>query len=674
MAVTVAAIIVVMIVPIPFVLLDLLMTLSIAVSLVIMMVTIYLANPLEISVFPALILVTTLFRLALNVASTRLILLYGNNFNGKVIIAFGDFVLGGNYVVGIVIFVILYLVQVKVITAGSGRIAEVAARFTLDAMPGKQLAIDADLNNGLIDEKEATKRREELARQADFYGAMDGAAKFVRGDVTAGMFITAINVIGGFFIGVIQLKIPWQEAASIYTKFTIGDGLIAQIPSLLISMASGLVVTRAASKENLGSELTAQLLMRPKPLLIASGVLTVLAFMGLPTLPFLTLAGIIFGFWYVLDKNQKTKQAIQAEVAEENVKKSKDEVTPENVEELLQVDPIELEIGYGLIMLVDTGQGGNLLDRITLIRRQCAMELGFIVPPIRIRDNMKIKGNNYVIKIKGTEVAQGEVMPDQLLAMDVGLAKGELPGVATREPAFGLNAYWVQPALKDKAESLGYTVVEAASVLSTHLTEIVKRYAYELVTRQEVKNILDTIKKKSPAVVDEVVPSIVTIGEILKVIKNLLKEKVSIRNMVTILETLADYAPLTKDIDTLTEYVRHALSRTISKQYESGENKLRVLTLDPQLEEYIAASIKRTEHTSYLAIEPQKAQEMLMTIAKEVEKVVKRGEQPVILCSPQIRNHLKKFTERQIPNLVVLSFNEIAPEMELESQGMVASL
>lgn len=673
-AIAVAAIVVVMIVPIPFIMLDMLMTISIAASLIVLMVTLYLDNPLEISIFPALILLLTLFRLAINVASTRLILLHGDKFDGKLIISFGNFVLGGNYVVGIVVFVILYIVQVKVITAGSGRIAEVAARFTLDAMPGKQLAIDADLNNGIIDEKTAEARRDELSREADFYGAMDGSSKFVRGDVTAGIFITAINVVGGFFIGVFQMKIPWQEAANIYTKFTIGDGLISQIPSLLISIAAGLVVTRAASKENLGTEISAQLLGRSKPLLLTACLMVSLAFLGLPTMPFLTLALIMFGIWFLVEKDAKQKAVTLEGTTEAKNEKESETKAGEKVEELLQVDVMELEIGYGLITLVDTSKGSNLLDRITAIRRQCAVDLGFIVPPIRIRDNMKLKGNAYAIKIKGTEVVTGELMPDQLLAMDVGMAQGELPGIATKEPAFGLDAYWIQEALQDRAESLGYTVVEASSVLSTHLTEIVKKYAYELVTRQEIKNILDTLKKKSPAVVDDVVPTIVTIGEILKVVKNLLREKVSIRDMVTILETLADYAPLTKDIDTLTEYVRHALSRTISRQYQTADNKMRVLTLDPQLEEYLAASVKRTEHAAYLAVEPQKAQEILLTLGREVEKVVKRGEQPIVLCSPQIRNQLKKFTERQFDNLVVLSFNEIAPEMELESQGMVASV
>ena len=586
-ALGIAMVIVVMIIPIPFMVLDLLMTLSIAIALIVMMVTIYLDNPLEISVFPALILIFTLFRLSLNVASTRLILLHGDKFEGKLIRSFGDFVLGGNYAVGIIIFLILYIVQVKVITSGAGRISEVAARFTLDALPGKQLAIDADMNNGLIDESEATRRREELTREADFYGAMDGASKFVRGDVSAGIFITGINIIAGFFIGVIQLKIDWKEAANIYTTFTVGDGLISQIPSLLISIASGLVVTRAASEKNLGQELSGQLLMRPKPLAIASGVMGVLAFVGLPTLPFLVLSAGTGTIWFLLRKAEKDRGGVPVIDPKEKGEKAgttaggeepPEDEGVENVAELLQVDPVELEIGYGLIAMVDTAQGGNLLDRITLIRRQCALELGFIVPPIRIRDNMKLKSNEYVFKIKGTEVTQGEIMPDSLLAMDVGMASAELPGIPTREPAFGLNAYWIQEGLKEKAESSGYTVVEAASVLSTHITEILKQHAYELVTRQEVKNILDTIKKKTPAVVDDVVPTIVTVGEVQKVIKNLLKEKVSIRNMVTILETLADYAPLTKDIDTLTEYVRHSLSRSISKQYQTDDQKMKVLT------------------------------------------------------------------------------------------------
>jgi flagellar biosynthesis protein FlhA len=670
-AIAIASIIVVMIVPIPFPLLDLLMTFSIALSLIVLMATIYLQTPLELSVFPSLLLVSTLFRLSLNVASTRLILLHGNNFEGKLIKAFGDFVLGGNYVVGIVIFVIIFLVQIKVITAGSSRIAEVAARFTLDAMPGKQLAIDGDLNNGIIDEKEAQKRREEISRQADFFGAMDGASKFVRGDVTAGIMITAINIVGGFFIGIVQLGMPWQRAAQVYTILTVGDGLISQIPSIIISIAAGLIVTRAAAEENLGYDLTKQLFNKPRGLLIAAIMLFALAFMGLPTLPFLFFGGLVFATYLMLrkknagdDEEDESLGAADEEVPEE----------PENIVDLLQEDPMELEIGYGLISLVDTAQGGTLLDQITIMRKKSALEIGVVVPPIRVRDNLKLKPNEYSIKIKGVEVARGELMVDYLLAINSGLAEGSLPGIPTQEPACGLPAVWINESLKQKAENYGYTVVESTLVLSTHLSELIRKYAYELISRQEVKNILESVKKRTPAVVEDIVPNIVTIGELQKVLKNLLRERIPIRNITTILETLADYAPYTKEADILTEYVRHALARTISKQYQNGEGKMKVLTLDPRLEEFLAGSIKKTEHTAYLAIEPKKAQAILNQIAVEAEKVANLGEQPIILCSPQVRSHLKKFTERQIPQMVVLSYNEIAQEIELEAQGVVAAV
>lgn len=670
-AFAIASIIVVMIVPIPFPLLDLLMTFSIALSLVILMATIYLQTPLELSVFPSLLLVSTLFRLSLNVASTRLILLHGNRFEGKLIKAFGDFVLGGNYVVGIVIFVIIFLVQIKVITAGSSRIAEVAARFTLDAMPGKQLAIDGDLNNGIIDEKEAQKKREELSRQADFFGAMDGASKFVRGDVTAGIMITGINIVGGFFIGIVQLGIPWQRAAQVYTILTVGDGLISQIPSIIISIAAGLIVTRAAAEENLGYDLTKQLFNKPRGLLIAAIMLFALAFMGLPTLPFLFLGGLVFTAYFILRKKEADSDDDEAHTgaAEDEVPEE-----PENIIDLLQEDPMELEIGYGLISLVDTSQGGTLLDQITIMRKKSALEIGVVVPPIRVRDNLKLKPNEYSIKIKGVEVARGELMVDYLLAINSGLAEGSLPGIPTKEPACGLPGVWINESLKQKAENYGYTVVESTVVLSTHLSELIRKYAYELLSRQEVKNILESVKKRTPAVVEDIVPNIVTIGELQKVLKNLLRERIPIRNITTILETLADYAPYTKEADILTEYVRHALARTISKQYQNGDGKMKVLTLDPRLEEFLAGSIKKTEHTAYLAIEPKKAQSILNQIALEAEKVAQLGEQPIILCSPQVRSHLKKFTERQIPQMVVLSYNEIAQEIELEAQGVVAAV
>lgn len=677
-AVGVAAIIVVMIIPIPFVMLDLLMTFSIGLSLIVLMATIYLSDPLEMSSFPALLLVSTLFRLSLNVASTRLILLNGNNFEGKLIKTFGDFVLGGNYVVGIVIFVIIFIVQTKVITAGAGRISEVAARFTLDAMPGKQLAIDADLNNGLITEEEAKQKREDLARQADFYGAMDGSSKFVKGDVSAGIMITSINIIGGFFIGIVQLGIPWQKAAEIYTILTVGDGLISQIPSIITSVASGLIVTRAAAEDNLGTDLTKQLFFRPKALLIASGVMTSLAFLGLPTIPFIMLGGSGLAFWYLLKKDVKPKETedelLPDGTAADGGAGAEAPSTEAQLEDLLQEDVMELEIGYGLISLVDSVQGGNLLDRITLIRKQLASELGVVVPPIRIRDNMRLKPNQYSIKIKGVSVCSGDLMPDHVMAMNAGFAEGELAGIPTEEPAFGMPAVWIKESMRANAESMGYTVVDPTSILATHLTEIIKKYSYELISRQEVKNILDAVKKRSPAVVEDVVPNMVTIGDIQKVLKNLLKERIPVKNMTTILETLADYAQYTKEAEILTEYVRHALARTISRIYQSEDGKMRVLTLDPRLEEFLAASIKKTERASYLAVEPKKAQQILKTISDHVQKVLNTGDQPIVLCSPQVRGHLKKFTERQIPNLVILSYNEVAPEIELESQGVVAAV
>ncbi len=672
-AIGVAAIIVVMIVPIPFFLLDLLMTFSIALSLIILMATIYLQNPLELSVFPALLLVSTLFRLSLNVASTRLILLYGDKFDGKLIRAFGEFVLGGNYVVGIVIFVIIFLVQVKVITAGAGRIAEVAARFTLDTMPGKQLAIDNDLNNGVITEDEARKRREELAREADFFGAMDGASKFVKGDVSAGIMITGINIVGGFFIGIVQLGIPWQKAAETFTILTVGDGLISQIPSIITSIAAGLIVTRAAAEENLGYDLTSQLFARPKGLLIASMILAVLAFLGLPTVPFLILSGIVFVLYKVLSKNIE-KDIEPGSDEEVEISEEEGEDAADNIADLLLDDPMEIEIGYSLVPLVDVSQGGTFLDQITMARQTLAMELGLVVPPIRVKDNMKLKNNAYSIKIKGIEVAGGELMPNHYLAMDVGLSEGKLDGIPTKEPTFGMPAYWIDDAMKQHAENTGYTVVEPTLVLATHLKETIRRYAYELLNRQEVKNIIESVKKRMPAVVEDIIPNIVTIGELQKVLKNLLKERIPIRNMTTILETLADYAVYTKDTDVLTEYVRHALARTITKMYQGDDGKIRVLTLDPRLEEFVAASIKRTEHTTYLAIEPKKQQAIMNRIAQEVERVAAMGEVPIILCSSQIRMHLRKLTERSMPQLVILSYNEIAPEVEIETQGVVAGV
>ncbi|WP_425060873.1 Flagellar biosynthesis protein FlhA [Sporomusa carbonis] len=666
-AVAIITIVVMMIIPLPALLLDLLLTLNITLALIIVMVAIYNVEPLEFSVFPSLLLITTLFRLALNVSSTRLILLDGHA--GEVIAAFGNFVVGGNAVVGFIVFIILIIIQFIVITRGAERVAEVAARFTLDAMPGKQMSIDADLNAGLISDKEARERRKNIQREADFYGAMDGASKFVKGDAIAAIIIIVINIVGGFVIGMLQRNLDVVQALHTYTLLTVGEGLVNQIPALLISTATGIVVTRAASEANLGKDITSQIITNPRVFFIASGVLAILGIIPeLPGIPFFLLSIITGGIGYALIKTQQSE--VQMEMSQQEEKEKAEVRKPENIVSLLQVDPMELEIGYSLIPLVDVSQGGDLLDRVVMIRRQCALELGLIVPTIRIRDNIQLKPNVYVIKLKGIEIARGELMLDHFLAMDSGSVFETVPGIETVEPAFGLPALWIQEAYREQAELAGYTVVDPVSVLATHLTEIIKLHAAEILGRQEVQTLIESVKQNNTAVVDELTPNLMSLGEIQKVLGNLLREKVSIRDLVTIFETLADYAQLTKDTEILTEYVRHALARQISRQFVNN-NILTCLTVDPQLENTIVNSVQRTEQGSYVGLEPQMVQAVIKSLTNELPKLTNMGYQPVVLTSPGARLYFRKLTERVAPNLAVLSYAELEAKTEVQALGMV---
>ncbi|MCG0274570.1 MAG: flagellar biosynthesis protein FlhA [Thermosediminibacteraceae bacterium] len=664
-----AAVIVVimMVIPLPTTLLDILLSFNITFSLIILLVAMNIENPLNFSTFPTLLLIATIFRLALNVSSTRLILL--NGYAGRVIEAFGNFVIRGNVLVGFIIFLIIVIIQFIVITRGAERVAEVAARFTLDAMPGKQMSIDADLNSGLITEAEARQRRMNIQKEADFYGAMDGASKFIKGDAIAGIIITVINIIGGLITGVVFQGLDAMTAVNRYALLTVGDGLVTQIPALLVSTATGIVVTKAASEGNLGEELIKQLLYYPKVHLMASGLLIFFAIIpGLPDLPFLVLAAI---FGYIgfsmqrASKNESLKeQEIQRERELEEMRK------PENLLAMMQVDPIEVEFGYNLIPLADVNQGGDLLDRVVMIRRQCAMDLGMIVPMVRLRDNIQLKPNEYVIKIKGVEAARGELKVDNYLVMNPAGGPIEIEGIDTREPAFGLPAKWITPDKKEKAEMLGYTVVDSASVLATHLTEVIKAYAHELIGRQDVKNILDSLKEQYPSLIEELVPKVLTLGEIQKVLSNLLKENVPIRDMVTILEALGDYSTLTKDTDLLTEYVRQRLRRVITHRF-IGDKKAKVITLDRDLEELILNSVSQTENGVYISIEPSTVQKIISSLVENINQVTRRGLQPVVLTSPLVRRYFRRIIEHSLPNIPVLSYGEIDPSVEVMSVGTV---
>ena len=673
MAIGVIGMLVVMVIPIPTFMLDIFLSFNITFSVVVLLVAMYTLKALEFSVFPSLLLLATLLRLSLNVASTRLILLHGNEgvgAAGQVIRAFGSFVVGGNYVVGMVVFLILVIINFVVITKGATRIAEVAARFTLDAMPGKQMSIDADLNAGLITDIEAKTRRAEISQEADFYGAMDGASKFVRGDAIAGIVITLVNILGGLVIGVLQQGMSVSTAAQNYTLLTIGDGLVSQIPALIVSTAAGLVVTRAASDSHLGNDMISQLTGQPRAVAIASGVLILFGFIpGLPTFPFIMLGCLAGGVAYMTFEGKKAVM-VKDEEEKESVEKEKG---LEKVEELLPLDLLELEVGYGLIPLVDTEQGGELLERVKSIRRQFALEMGMIIPPMHIRDNLQLKPNQYSIIIKGVEVAGGELMPGYYLAMNPGDVKAEIEGIPTKEPTFGIPALWIGEKDKEKAQIAGYTVVDLSTMIATHISEILKTHACELLGRQEVQSLLDNLALNHPKVVEELVPNLLSLGGVQKTLQNLLKEQVSIRDLLSIVETLADYAPITKNVDILTEYVRQRLARSITKQYKTPEGDIPLMTLDAEIEELVNNAIQHTEHESYLSLEPALAQKILAQFNKAMGKFTSMNYQPIILCSPGIRPHLKKLTERFIPTLVVLSHNEIDKRVKLKSLG-VASL
>ncbi|MCK5009710.1 MAG: flagellar biosynthesis protein FlhA, partial [Deltaproteobacteria bacterium] len=644
MAVGMVGILVIMIIPIPTICMDIFLSFNITLSVVVLLVAMYTLKPLDFSVFPSLLLVATLFRLSLNVASTRLILLHGNEgitAAGQVIKAFGSFVVGGNYVVGLVVFLILVIINFVVITKGATRIAEVAARFTLDAMPGKQMSIDADLNAGIITDAEARMRRSDISREADFYGAMDGASKFVRGDAIAGIVITLVNILGGLIIGVLQQGMSLSAAAQNYTLLTIGDGLVSQIPALVVSTAAGIVVTRAASEAHLGNEMIDQLTKHPRAITIASAVIVFFGFVpGLPTLPFIMLGSLAGGVAYTTFKSKRAVMTKREEEREEG-KKGKG---VEQVEALLPLDLLELEVGYGLIPLVDTEQGGELLERVKSIRRQLALDMGVIVPPMHIRDNLQLKPNQYSIIIKGVEIAGGELMPGYCLAMNPGDVKAEIEGIPTKEPAFGIPALWVGEKDKEKAQIAGYTVVDLSTVIATHISEVLKIHAYELLGRQEVQALVDNLAIERPKVIEELIPNLLSLGAIQKVLQNLLREQVSIRDLLTIVETLADYAPITKNTDILTEYVRQRLARSISKQYETPEGEIALVTLDGEIEELVSNAVQHTEHESYLSLEPAVAQKILSQINGAVEKFTSMNYQPIVLCTPGVRPHLKKLT------------------------------
>lgn len=663
-AIGVLCVVLMMIVPLPPFILDLFLSANLMLSILVLLMVMYTIKAIEFSSFPSLLLVLTVFRLSLNVSTTRMILL-GRGEEIGIIKAFGEFVVGGNFVVGIVIFLVLIMIQMLVIVSGTTRISEVAARFTLDAMPGKQMAIDADLNNGVITEKEAIEKRAEIRQEADFYGAMDGACKFVSGDVRAGLVITFINIIGGLAIGVWMLKLEPLAAAKSYTLLTIGDGLVSQIPALLISVATGLIVSRAASKSNLGADFTRELTANPKALGIASAALASLGiFTPLPTLPLVLLAAGTGTLSWIMKKGTSAEEA-EAREAEEKEKAEKGK-KPADVVSLLTIDPMELEIGYSLIPLVDPEQGGDLLDRVTMIRRQTALEMGLIVPPIRIRDNMQLTPNTYSIKIKGVEVARGEIMVDNYLAMNPGTATEKLDGRPTKDPTFGLPAIWITEENRERAEMLGYTVVDLPSVVATHLTEVIKRNSSEILGRQETQELLDNLKKSYPAIVEELVPNVLSLGEVQNVLHRLLREGLSIRDLLTILETLADYARANKDTDFLTERVRAALKRQICNQFQEN-GMMQVITLDPKIEEVVANSITQEG----MMIDPGVANKLLTATTNEMSKQLAKGKQPVMLTSPKIRRYFKELTRRALPNLAVLSFDEIVDDVQIQSVGVV---
>ena len=684
-------IIIMMIIPLPTWLIDLLLAMNITLGVVTLLVTFYVKRALDLSIFPTLLLISTLFRLSLNVSTTRLILLYGNA--GELISAFGNFVVGGNYIVGIIMFLILVIIQMLVITKGAERVAEVAARFTLDAMPGKQMSIDADLNSGLIDEQGAKQRRQDIQREADFYGAMDGASKFVKGDAIAGLIITTINIVGGLSIGIFMRGMDLSGAAAHYSLLTVGDGLVGQIPALLMSTAMGVIVTRAAASSELGPDLINSFTKYPRPLYIASAMLMSLGLIpGLPTVPFITLS-FLMGFLGYTVSREANVQAIEAEeqagttaapqaqtqagasagaAAPGAAEQPKAEpVSPDDVMKLLTVEPMEAEIGYAIIPLIDPAQGGDMLDRIGTIRKQMALEMGIVVPPIRIRDNIQIKPTEYILRVKGAEAGRGELLPDHYLAMNTGGVEEDLIGVPTKEPAFGLPALWISPDLRDKAEAMGYTVVDAPSVLATHLSEVIRKNGAELLTRQEVQKLTDMVKENAPAVVSELLASL-TLGEIQKVLQNLIREQIPIRDLVTIFEALADYGKMSRSVDFLTERARESLARLISLKIQGTDGVITAFTLSPNWEQKIMSGVDGDLTRGWqLNLDPREVQKMIAAISKAMDELVMKNLPPVLLVHPDVRLIVRRLIEGSITNIFVVSYNEIVHGVQIRTAGMV---
>ncbi|EQC47492.1 flagellar biosynthesis protein FlhA [Bacteriovorax sp. Seq25_V] len=670
-AIALLAVLGVMIIPVPPFLLDLLLALTLSFSVIILLVSVYTKKPLDFSTFPAVLLVTTLFRLSLNVASTRNILLRGGSEGvsaaGEIIRSFGEFVVEGNFVVGIIVFIILVIINFMVITKGAGRVAEVAARFTLDAMPGKQMAIDADLNAGLINDQQAKTRRAEVAQEADFYGSMDGASKFVRGDAIAGILITAINIIGGIIVGVAQNNMSFGQAAETFTLLTVGDGLVSQVPALIISTAAGIIATRNTSDDNLGEQVGKQFKLHPKAIYIAASFLLVFALIpGLPKVPFITV-----GLTLIFVANRIEKGALKAIEIEKSKVVEEKKATPDSLEDLLSLELVELEVGYGLVNLVDSSQNGDLLERITFMRKQFALDWGVIIPSVRIKDNLELKPGGYSVKIKGIEVAKGELVPDHYLAMDPGTVIEKIDGIETVEPVFGLPAVWISEDQRDDAGYNGYTVVDLSTVVATHLTEILKSNLHELFGRQELVRIMDNFKEQYPKIVADLIPEILPLGTILKVLQNLLRENVSVRDLRTILETLSEYGTMVKDADSLTEYVRQSLYRSITEAIKSEQGDIPLFTLDRKIEEQIAGNLIQTESGQQLSLDPRITQTILASLNEKIEEATNLGEKMVVLCSPVIRNHFKKLTEKFIPNLIVVSHNELSPDANIRSLGTV---
>lgn len=668
MSVGVVAILMVMLLPLPRFILDLLLSFDITLSVIILLVGLQVRRPIEFSVFPSILLMITLFRLSLNIASTRLILLHGNEgagAAGEVIRAFGNFIVGGNYTVGLVVFTILVVINFVVVTKGAGRVAEVAARFTLDAMPGKQMSIDADLNAGLINEADARRRRREITEEADFYGSMDGASKFVRGDAIAAVIITLVNILGGLAIGVLQQGMSPGLAAQTYTVLTVGEGLVAQIPALIVSTAAGIVVTRAASDMDLGGAMTKQLLMSPKPVGIAAGILLALGLVpGLPHLAFLVLGSAVAWMAYHLHQEELRESAPTPTPAAPKVDEGPTRVTP--------LDLMEVQVGYGLIGLVEGTQGTALLDRIKALRRQFAETMGFVVPPIHIRDNLQLRPNEYAIMLKGVEVAKADVLPGHLLAIDPGTGqKGVIQGIATKEPAFGLPALWIPEAGREQAQIAGYTVVDASSAIATHLSELVKRYGHELLGRQEVQALLDEVGKSHPKLVEELIPTMVPLGTVVRVLGNLLKEGIPIRDLRSILEAISDQASNSKDPELLTEYARQALARTITKQYQASDGSLQVITLDPRLDRSLADQVAALPPGASLQLDPTVSHKLLTGIKQAAERVAARGQQPIVICSQAVRRHLRRHSDRILHSVPVMGFNEVDSFVRLQSLDTV---